>query len=565
MAHALPAFPHGGLLARLCATVVVVTALGSGCEPDVPAGEGEGEGEGEGDACADQPAPSPPSQRPRSPWSPAAIELCSLTSRALPGSGARVVYGRCGGNDPDGILPAAVSAAIAARCEEADNDVSRDFEAALTEGRVALHLDAIRACADATVGSINLAPAVCDPALLLTPLVAPGEPCIQGWDCPAGTHCEAPDLFADALRCLAPAGPGEACSGALRTCEEALRCSDDDVCAPRLGRDVPCSTNDACDAGLFCPEGACVPFVALGEACVDGTACGAGGAAGGPAVDCVAGVCRTLIDDGAVCDDVDRCRTDCTTCRPDDVDGTLRCLPHGEDGAPCGGTVDCRHGFICDAGGHRCIPGNDEGGPCTTIDDCRDETLACGADGRCIPRGTAGEVCDPAVPSACREGRCVVTDADGPRCSLGTVLDGCGVDGDCVAEAVCVCGTCAPPPTSGPCSDGRRCGAGFSCDGTRCQPAPGIGDACDALACDDGLFCAQDGQCAAAGEAGAACIAGSACASGDCTDGRCTATASGCSTDPGFFRFLLMLALLPPVRRFFGARRRREPSRRWPG
>ena len=100
-----------------------------------------------------------------------------------------------------------------------------------------------------------------------------------------------------------------------------------------------------------------------------------------------------------------------------------------------------------------------------------------------------GLACQYATADAAM-GKCVVTHDVGAPCSRST---------DCKPALSCTCGTCAIPPTSGPCVD-QRCKIGVAyCDSAtdHCKPVLQMGENCnaDSIACAPGLMCNASRTC----------------------------------------------------------------------
>ncbi|MCC6621661.1 MAG: HYR domain-containing protein [Deltaproteobacteria bacterium] len=396
----------------------------------------------------------------------------------------------------------------------------------------------------------------CDPdtgACTYTPL-APGSACSDGQACTLGDKCD---------------GEGACVSGSPRTCAPPDQCHQPGSCDPATGDCTyapkddgalcddgnPCSTRDACQAGVckpveqrVCPESAC----RQAGACLPATGeCGQG----------------PVKPNGTSCEDG-------SLCSYDDVCSAGACVP----GKPvvCTGASQCTNGATCDPDTGACVGGDDkpDGTTCNDLDactrndacelgECVGDERACPPEDQCNQAGT----CDAATGLCTRVPKTGATCSDGNAC---TSADTCGADGVCRGTTVTctaldechrpgVCspatGECTNPlaPNGTLCDDEDLCSTGDKCVTGICVgadvvcPAP---DACHEVgtcdptsgACayepkDDGAPC-EDGDLCTTSDA---CLAG-ACAPGpsttctppsDCLEGgACDPSTGLCAFDP---------------------------------
>ncbi|HXC52831.1 MAG TPA: hypothetical protein VN634_18240 [Candidatus Limnocylindrales bacterium] len=208
------------------------------------------------------------------------------------------------------------------------------------------------------------------------------------------------------------------------------------------------------------------------------------------------------LDAGESCDDGNNLDGDCCS-------AFCEVLPPG---AACDDGLFCTTGDVCSADA-RCIG---SGSPCDAPDGDANCSEQCNEDtDRCDAPDPDGSPCDDGVycngADLCASGGCI--SHSGSPCA--------GLDGDTNCREGCVesthrCDGYDPP--GAPCSDGRFCTVGESCDGlgtctggtSPCPEADGdadcaescdeLADACDASdaeasPCNDGLFCTATDQC----------------------------------------------------------------------
>ncbi|MEZ4298738.1 MAG: putative metal-binding motif-containing protein [Polyangiaceae bacterium] len=290
------------------------------------------------------------------------------------------------------------------------------------------------------------------------------------------------------------------CPGAPPSCD----CDDGDE-AVHPGAPEPCDAPDldcdgapgACEAGLFCNAGICVPPCGGGEnPCPIGSTC-TSTAEGDLCVpdDCSVGGCPA----GAVC-----------------VKGI--CVPACED-VICPGDLVCKDGKCVDpCKGVECPPPQVcQAGVCTPPCDCF------AGDAGCV--GLPGTVCDKGNTDLCVTPACV-----GVVCGPGESCD--EATGDCVPfcseDVVCPAGEkCVAPDGCVPLCFGITCQGGLTCD-----PKTGecVDLSCEDVVCFDGEIC-EKGQCVpdpnatgGAGGTGGSAVGGS---------GGAGAGGAGGAKDPG--------------------------------
>jgi hypothetical protein len=253
--------------------------------------------------------------------------------------------------------------------------IAAQFEAHLDNPRIAFDADAAYACLEA----VEAAPdecgsdawrVVCQSVFVGTR--EPGETCESSYEC-RGAPADFAGCDPSSLRCnpLRPrAALGDACD---RTCIEVspferscrilagaptegdvgrclrnvdgLYCDASYRCAAIAPIGGSCTTDESCDAGLWCRVGACAARGAAGEPCRDSASCAFGHV-------CPAGVCVALGGPG------DSCAT--IGCEPG-----LYCAPDGRaepgrtcealmpPGGPCSADIQCLFGD-CDESTARC-------------------------------------------------------------------------------------------------------------------------------------------------------------------------------------------------------------------
>jgi len=377
--------------------------------------------------------------------------------------------------------------------------------------------------------------------------------------CAPGTSCSS---FEDAQRCRRPGALGGPCREAPDACDAGLACGYS-VCVPALPlgaacdpsgsrsacadghcpfttsrctplgtRDAPCrGTGPACDAGLRCNAGACVPAAPVGGSC-DGSG------SRRPTSVCVEGaVCPYGAESRCVLAGLagSPCRYSETPCDAGLACGSAqRCVARVAPGAPCdarGAENVCAPGSHCLAEGAaaRCLADGANGRSCRSSGTACDEGLLC-AGGLCRPRVEVGGLCDPSgVMGACvPSSDCLTTDGVSRCAAYGTLRARCEIAWSCPSSSTC-----------GRCRDGLDCGASFTCVpevavGGRCDPARvrdgcGLGAAC--------ITERGESRCVTDGTRGGACARGAAavCAPGLRCDAmnRCVpGVAQGAKCDP---------------------------------
>jgi hypothetical protein len=140
-------------------------------------------------------------------------------------------------------------------------------------------------------------PAICRPA------PGQGETChFSANPCQPGLFCAHNDGIDKPGVCFRYGGVGMACQGPGGvSCEAALVCHDDGICAPPHQLAEPCSYSWDCARGLRCADGRCTDQSTIGLACDLRNPCSAGL--------CRAGKCEPLARVSQVCMVNDDCRS----------------------------------------------------------------------------------------------------------------------------------------------------------------------------------------------------------------------------------------------------------------
>lgn len=290
---------------------------------------------------------------------------------------------------------------------------------------------------------------------------------------------------------------GEACdpdaSATTAPCADGLYCpaSGCPTCTPRRVRGESCVSFFDCSEGLACMQASegdyrCVRVRELGESCDEGDVCAE------TLVDfdnrwlCVEGTCRKSREGEACGALVGRCEVglDC----PAGV-----CVVLGDEGDAC----PCDPSLLC-SGGSCVTPAREADSACERHAHCSAPAAFC-VGGRCVSDflGANCEVdAECGQTARCRLGSCRPLLAFGDAC---TVFDLCPQNGRC-DEGVCR----AQVGPDGVCSPTTVCPHGFACEDARCVALPTIGEACTDR-CATGSC--NDGVCAI-GVAGESCSFG---------------------------------------------------------
>jgi hypothetical protein len=281
-------------------------------------------------------------------------------------------------------------------------------------------------------------------ALRTCPVCAPlptrGEPCVAGWRCAEGFHCDSVD---GEQQCIPSFIDGEACSTHAQCvsqyCDPATG-----ICMPVGHVGDPCATHGDCLAGTFCGgESTCEPVREIGEPCIEAA-----------------------------------------QCRREECDLQANLCGRG-DGQPCDPFLQECHG-TCDPDTSTCIAGLAVGQPCELDHEC--------ASRRCDPglrvcRAACWDSDDCGGDEYCElfSRTCVPLREDG---------SGCVTDEECVSGTCSFAGRCGPMPAIGdPCSSSIECHPIGFCDAGTCQAFSKPGERCEALeACQQPFICI-DGQC----------------------------------------------------------------------
>lgn len=364
---------------------------------------------------------------------------------------------------------------------------SRMLEVALAfnESRIRVRPDAVQACVD---------------FMRARPCNAFIEPNASGRCLPGEVEAHDPCAIEQLFEGLVPPG-AECLPGAHYTCAEG-QCKSAGgagTCTRSAGYDELCTTNQDCEAGLYCDpiEGRCKVGAQLGQNCayldptqpLPGTeviAC-----AEGLECDPLDARCVATCSAGASCFDDSGCPQG-LVCAVD------RCRPPGQRGDPCDAATDCVS-QRCDFVSAVCLDRREDGSLCTTGSDC--VSGYCDANTLvCAPQAQIGEPCD-GTSQHCAEGWCAwdgetqayscvawaqageACDNNSMRCDPEPPQDpppGPGEPPSPEPLLVCNSEVCEPFPFA----VGVTCGADFECESEvcfqqMCHPGGAPGDDCD--------------------------------------------------------------------------------------
>ncbi len=300
-------------------------------------------------------------------------------------------------------------------------------------------------------------------------------------------------------------------------CASDADCALGETCADGACTPTGCATTEECAMGTICWKGSCTPGCRGDDECSTGEICEAGECVRDPAI--------------------------CAICQPCNSSGECGgrgyfCVDAGGDAGVC--TKECTTDADCD-GDSTCWDFSDWS-VCLGPD--QDSNDVCPADYVCDATAGCGQLWDRcANDGACGFGECSFFGDQGSRCTCS-----CSTDADCGSDAVCVpdrkdgasqcmptwavdacdlvaCGeglVCVEGACMDPC-DGVTCGAGESCDGGACVSACG--------ACGAGLVCdGASGTCVPGDPcAGVVCGDGESCVNGACASGNACGP-TGCET-----------------------------------
>ena len=295
-----------------------------------------------------------------------------------------------------------------------------------------------------------------------------------------------------------PGAAGASCAEA--PCAAGLVCGSDTTCVVPGGT---CTSDADCVLTERCKDERCwSPNISdARKSCEDSETCGGD-------TECIASGARTCerAQLGDACGSDDGCPP-WSYCAFDEGGQAGTCVTSPAQGEPCGSAIWCAEGLACVAGlcapkpgrGDACAMG--PGGPVVCA-----ENLSC-IDGLCASQPVTGEACAMGAP-ACAPGLGCSFEEEGSFCRPpGGVNSPCGNDSSCVTGLICdfTKGRCAAAYATGvACSAGNECGPAGAClpDANfdfRCQPAPGLGDACFLDECGPELRCLRSfrrGTCA---------------------------------------------------------------------
>ena len=215
--------------------------------------------------------------------------------------------------------------------------------------------------------------------------------------------------------------------------------------------------------------GMCVPSASAGGACTATSQCPGGQTCDG--ANCANGVARSIVADGAPCDELHFCG-DASYCNA----GT--CTAYPAAGAPCSASGACATGSYCDAN-LQCVAPPGAGQPCLNVANIG---TVCGGNSicmnnLCVALPTEGQPCLAPGAMDCANGFWC-HDPDGTRIckALGSTPD-CDIDYDCGPGATCRDKLCkALAPFHAPCDADHLCSATqATCTNGKCEPVDSLG------------------------------------------------------------------------------------------
>ena len=388
---------------------------------------------------------------------------------------------------------------------------------------------------------------------LIIGLVAEGSPCSIDWECAPGLVCDL-DMEQNALRCLAPVAPGGAClphpglfqnDQFLRRCVDTAECVDN-TCEQLAGLAQSCEQHSCID-GLICDaNNICVAPPLEGEACA-GDSCAVG-------LYCRASdhLCHAREELGTVCSTDDNCQA-CLFCVATSADGTSVCRGPSEEGGYCERDGHCSDDLVCSSA-NICVPPFAQGESCSRDAECQ-EGLVCSSANICVAPFAQGESCSrnaECQEGLCYSGTCSAPAAEGEPCYAGHPCAGdlACTAGVCSADVCASEGNC---PLGSACDFSSDCNDGLFCDvGKHCATRLATGEACQYDSCQEGSACLPDGFCGAPALDGEPCQNDAQCASKLCfvEEEKCIPQVGGCIFDKNKFGTFVFLGLvLAPMRR----------------
>lgn len=390
---------------------------------------------------------------------------------------------------------------------------------------------------------------VCQPetGLCDSPPQADGTACDDGNKCTHDDACKAGVCAGAAVVCQASdqchsAGTCDAATGTCSnpakaegaTCDDANKCTHDDVCAAGVcaGVAVVCQASDQCHVAGACEAstGACSnPAKGDGVSCDDGDACTrtdtcqAGACKGANLPGCMSSPackakneCVEVTDctgqaDGTICDDGNAC-TQKDVCMGGQCLGTTPVVCKALDQCHDAGTCNTQTGVCANpakADGASCEDGNQ----CTATDTCKagvcvaGPTKSCMASDSCHSAGTCnpsnGMCSNPSKTdgAGCDDGnKCTQTDTCSAGRCVGSNLKTCTASDICHDPGTCdpTSGICSNPavPNNPPkgCDDNNKCTSGESCQNGTCMGGTVL--TCPTMACQTAGACDRtSGQC----------------------------------------------------------------------
>jgi hypothetical protein len=280
---------------------------------------------------------------------------------------------------------------------------------------------------------------------------------------------------------------GTPCDGAFTLASE----GGDGGSGGSAGLDEECSSDDDCQADLFCAPATVDRMAAI--------------------VHCA--VCRPRVGEGAECQQYSRMCSEGLYCTYE-PGGPRRCRAFAADGASCTEQEQCASGFCHDS---VCDPGGESGDPCAERSDCRYE-FYCDASA-CVARRANGGACT--ADEQCEYGNCDEPTStcglpEGAMCSYGT---------DC-ASRTCTASVCGAAGPGSRCSTDSECGAGLVCSwgsgSGYCRMPGAVGEACDRdEECASGWCNSASDQCGERRAIGEACTGSAECDPGICRENVC--------------------------------------------
>lgn len=280
----------------------------------------------------------------------------------------------------------------------------------------------------------------------------------------------------------------------------------DGVCSKRGSPGDSCQSDSQCLPPNYCIKGQCRPLGKIGDVCQVDSDCQM-------PLYCIKGKCvKGLSGYGGPCDKTIDCQPPLVcksgkcrkasegSCTIDDECYPLYCIAGkcrnlGNQGDPCGKTIDCKSGLACKSG--VCMPLSNPGEPCSSDMDCKLPYYCINSrcqSGENIPKSSVqGSSCTSDIqcqpPLYCILGKCK---------PLGYPGEACGIDSDCNMPLFCIGGKCqykspggkTMPEPGKQCTDDSQCAPPLYCIVGQCRPLSGPGENCQFNSdCLSHLFC----------------------------------------------------------------------------